>query len=186
MINKKEFSKIRDELAKSEQSRESLIQNSREIIRLSKLIIYALQRDDAKKAESLVKQIKAKVKKLPSEDYNTGMKHVALQEYVEAMALFSFARKGEIPTARQLNVQTEAYLGGLADLTGELVRIAVGKAIKSKYEEVSRIKDLVEEIYGEFLQLDLRGGELRKKSDQIKWSLNKLEDMAYEIKRQNK
>jgi hypothetical protein len=44
-----------------------------------------------------------------------------------------------------------------------------------------KVKGVVEEIYGEFLQLNLRGGELRKKSDQIKWNLQKLEDMAYNI-----
>lgn len=186
MINKKEFSSIRAELVKSEKKREVLIQNSRETIRLSKLIIYALHRDDIKKAEFLVKKIKAKVKSLPAENHSTGMRHVAFQEYVEALTLLSFVKTGKIPIRSQLKVDTGAYLGGLADLTGELVRNAVNKAIKKKYDEVFKIKDFVAAIYGEFLQLDLRGGELRKKSDQIKWNLNKLEDMAYEIRRKNK
>ena len=186
MINKKEFTKIRAELEKSEKARESMIQDSREIIRLSKLIIYALHRDDMNKAESLVKKIKSKVKKLPSGDHGTGLKHVAVQEYVEAMCLLSFVKTMKVPTKSELKVDTESYLGGLADLTGELVRNSVNKAIKKKYKEVFNIKELVEAIYGEFLQLNLRGGELRKKSDQIKWNLNKLEDMAYEIQRQNK
>lgn len=186
MINKKGFEKIRKELDKSEEARENLIQSSREIIRLSKLIIYALHRDDVKKASSLIKKIKEKTAKLPDENHNTGIKHVAVQEYVEAITLFEFVKSKKIPTKTQLKVDTEAYLGGLADLTGELVRNAVNKAIKQKYEDVFSIKELVSEIYEEFLKLNLRGGELRKKSDQIKWNLNKLEDMAYEIKSKHK
>ena len=37
------------------------------------------------------------------------------------------------------------------------------------------------EIYGEFLKLHLRNGELRKKSDAIKWNLKKLEEVMYDI-----
>jgi translin len=181
MLNKKEFAKIRAELVKSEKARELLIQDSREIIRLSKLIIYALHRGDLKKAAVLVKKIKSKTKNLPSENYGTGVKNVALQEYTEAMALFSFVKTKKIPTRSELGVDTGNYLAGLCDLTGELVRMAVNRAIKKQYDDVFKIKNLVEAIYGEFLQLDLRGGELRKKSDQIKWNLQKLENTAYDI-----
>ena len=181
MIDKREFSGIRKELEKSEKQREALIQESRETIRLSKLIIYAILREDNKKAASLVKQIKSKVKKLPPHGGLTGMRNVALQEFTEAMTLFSFVKTGKIPTRKQLGVDTENYLGGLSDLTGEMVRMAVKLAIKKKFKEVMKTKDVVEEIYGEFLKLNLRGGELRKKSDQIKWNLQKLEDMAYSI-----
>ncbi len=181
MIDRNDFAKIRAELKKFEEKREALIQSSRQIIILSKHIIYALHRGDMKKAESLSKKIKSNVKKLPSEGYGTGMKHVALQEYVEAMTLLGFVKSKKVPSRKSLNVPTEAYLGGLADLTGELVRMAVNKAIKKKDKDVIKIKGLVEDIYGEFLQLNLRNSELRKKSDQIKWNLQKLENMAYDI-----
>ena len=54
MLNKKEFAKIRKEFGTFEIKRESIIQNSREIINLSKRIIYALHRDDIKSATSLL------------------------------------------------------------------------------------------------------------------------------------
>jgi translin len=181
MIDKKDFAKIRKELARYEKKREALIRESRDIIKLSKQIIYALHRDDLKNAESGAKKIRQKVKKLPSEDYSTGMKRVALQEYVEAMALLGFAKSGKVAKRAVLGAGNEEYLSGLADLTGELVRMAVNKAIAKKYNDVLKIKKLVEEIYGEFLQLDLRNSELRKKSDQIKWNLQKLGDIAYDI-----
>ena len=181
MLNKKEFVKIRKELDKAEKLRESVIQGSREAIRLSKQIIYALHRNDVKKAASLVKKIKSRIKSISSEDCGTGMRRVALQEYTEALALYSFVKFKKIPARAELGVETESYLIGLCDLTGELMRMAVNKAIMKKYDDVLEIKELVDTIYGEFLQFDLRNSELRKKSDQIKWNLQKLGDMVYNI-----
>ena len=54
-------------------------------------------------------------------------------------------------------------------------------AIKKDFNSVLKIRLLVEEIYGEFLKFDLRNGELRKKSDAIKWNLNKLEDLVLSL-----
>jgi len=105
MLNKKEFANIRAELAKSENEREGQIRGSREIIRLSKLIIYALHREDQKKAEKLAKDIKSKIKKLSSATL-TGMRNVALQEYTEALALLGFVKAGGIPTRKELGVES--------------------------------------------------------------------------------
>ena len=48
-------------------------------------------------------------------------------------------------------------------------------------KRAEKIKELVHDIYGEFLKLHLRNGELRKKSDAIKWNLKKLEEVMYDI-----
>jgi predicted translin family RNA/ssDNA-binding protein len=80
-----------------------------------------------------------------------------------------------------LGVETEAYLLGLCDLTGELVRKAVKDVIDGKYDSAEEITKLVEEIYGEFLKFDLRNGNLRQKSDSIKWNLQKLEQLLLDI-----
>jgi predicted translin family RNA/ssDNA-binding protein len=55
--------------------------------------------------------------------------------------------------------------------------------INKNFGEALKIKEVVDEIYGEFLQFDLRNSELRKKSDQIKWSLKKLEEISYDLSR---
>ncbi len=64
MINKAEFNKIRQEMHMIDAKRENIIQLSREIITLSKQIIYAAQRNDLKEAASVANTIKSKVKKL--------------------------------------------------------------------------------------------------------------------------
>ena len=66
-------------------------------------------------------------------------------------------------------------------MTGELVRLAVNQSIRKNKIQALEIKDFVTDIYGEFLKLDFRNGELRKKSYSIKWNLRKLEDLALNL-----
>lgn len=183
MLNKTEFNKIRKEMHKLDMKREDIIQTSREVITLSKQIIYAAQRNDLINASPIIKKIKGKTKKLKKIDIatDTNINSVAFQEYVEAISFYEFVKNKKIPTRASLGVSAEDYLGGLCDLTGELVRKAIYDVIHKKFDEAEKIKELVHDIYGEFLKLHLRNGELRKKSDSIKWNLKKLEEVMYDI-----
>ena len=181
MLDKREFQKIGKDLKSFEEKREQVIKFSREIIQCSKQIIYALHRDDIQKASLVMKTITLKLTKLPKEHYDAGIQNVAIQEYVEASCFYEFLKNKRIPTRSDLKVDTENYLMGLCDLTGELMRKAVKEVINKNVNNASKIKDLVEEIYGEFLKFDLRNSELRKKADAIKWNLQKLEDLMYDI-----
>ena len=62
------------------------------------------------------------------------------------------------------------------------MRKSVFYIIKDKFSEAEKLKELVDELYHQFLKLTLRNGELRKKSDQIKWNLEKLSNMMYDLK----
>lgn len=186
MIDKKEFENIGKDLKHSDEKREEVIQKSRIIIRLSKKIIYALHRNDLEQTEKLVNEIKDSIKDLPQDHHGTDINIVARQEYVEALCYYLFIKEKRMPLREELDVDTESYLLGICDFSGELVRKAVALAIDNKFDDVLKIKELVETIYCEFLEFDLRNSELRRKSDQIKWNLNKLEDMVYEIKLRGK
>jgi len=183
MINKSEFDKIREEMHKFDLKREQVIQLSREIITVSKQIIYAAQRDDLKEAENSIKNIKDKVNKLKKVNIitDTNIHSVAFQEYVEAVAFYEYVKNKKIPTKKSLGVSAEEYLCGLCDLTGELVRKAIYEVIHKNFDDAEKIKNLVNDIYGEFLKLHLRNGDLRKKADSIKWNLKKLEEVMYDI-----
>jgi len=167
-----------------DKKREELIQLSRNIINLSKRVIYSLHRDDMKSASSYVKQINDKKSLLDRKNTNLdiNINKVAYQEHVEALAYYHFVKNKKIPSKNSLKVTTEDYLMGLCDLTGELGRKAVNEVIKKNYKKAFEIKELVSEIYGEFLKFNLRNSELRKKSDSIKWNLQKLEDLILELK----
>jgi|TARA_B100001964_G_scaffold244809_1_gene328079 predicted translin family RNA/ssDNA-binding protein len=186
MLNKKEFKKIRKEISDSDAKRESTIQQSREIISLSKRIIYALHRNDIKSASSYVKDIEKKKATLEHVSLDTNINQTALQEYAEALCYYHYIKDKKIPTKDSLKISNESYLMGLCDLTGELVRKAVNEVINKNFKKAFEIKNLVEEIYGEFLEFNLRNGELRRKSDQIKWNLKKLEDVVFELKLKGK
>lgn len=178
MIDKASFKIIIKELKDADDRREKVIQLSRDIIKESKLVIYALQRDektDLKRIQSLVKDLKR--------ESETGIEDTAMQEYVEAACFYYFIHDKKIPTYTELGVDISAYLMGLCDLTGELLRKAVKDVIECNYDEAKNITQLVEEIYGLFLQLDLRNGSLRQKADSIKWNLQKLEHLLLDIPR---
>lgn len=186
LINQLEFEEIKKELSLFEEKREKAIATSRDIINLSKQIIYAIHRGDMKRADDLLPEIKAKVASLPEGNTDTDMPYVARQEYVEAATYLGFIKSGCLATRKDLDVKWPEYLAGLCDLTGELVRKAVKDVIEKRYESAKKIHRLVGEMYGAFLQFDLRGGELRKKSDSIKWNLKKLEDVMYDIELKGK
>ncbi|MEK6874425.1 MAG: hypothetical protein AABX52_01605 [Nanoarchaeota archaeon] len=181
MLDKKEFQSIRKDLEEFEANREHLIRASRDIITHSKEILYALQRGDIDKAKSVIPLITKEVKALPDVSYDTGMGSVAVQEYVEAMMLFHVLMYGKVPTRKELGVVTQEYLLGLCDLSGEVLRRAVKAVIEKDYVLFQKLKDLVNEIWGEVLFLELRNGELRKKSDQIKYAVKRLEDVEYDL-----
>ena len=188
MLDKEEFTKIRKEMDALEQEREHVIQLSRDIISLSKRIIYSINRAEMKEAASYAKEIEAKKKELDKVkvSLDVNINRVAYQEYVEAVSYYEYAAKGSIPTKAALKVETDDYLMGLCDLTGELGRKAVYEVIKGNFSEAAKIRELVDEIHGEFLKFNLRNGELRKKADTIKWNLQKIEDVIFDLKMKGK
>jgi len=188
MLDKKEFRSIGKEMSEIDKQREVLIKKSRDVLKLSKQLIYALHRNNLKESNSLLSKVKKekikldnianKYKKLIYE----GSYSEALQEYVEALSYYAFVSKKKIPTRASLKVGTEDYLMGICDLTGELARRAVALTVKKEFKTVSKIKNIIEEIYGEFLNFNLRNSQLRKKSDSIKWNLKKIEEIMYDIR----
>jgi len=187
MLDRKEFMQIKGELDKVNEVTESLYRDSRDLVGLSKKIIYGLHRGKLKESEALAPEIEKMKKRMQSIVKNNqalrrhGPYGIAMQEYVEAASYLSFSRDKTIPTKRRLGVESEEYLSGLCDLTGELVRKAVDLSIKGDTKTVSEIKAFLEEYYSMLLEVNPYG-ELRKKADQVRWNLNKLEDLVYEQK----
>ena len=183
MIDKNEFNQLRSDIEQRDETRERIISSSRDIITLSKQVIYATHRKDMALAEHKLSEMKTKIAALQKIDIplDTNMATVAYQEYAEAGTYVHFMQKGTLASKHELGIDSESYLLGLCDLTGELMRKAVDDIINKNYEHAYKIRELVALIYGEFLQFNLRNSELRKKSDQIKWNLQKIEDLIYDV-----
>lgn len=179
MIDKRDFRRLRNDMKKIDECRERIIKKSRQIVKLSKLIIYSSQRGDTKNARKNIIKIKKEIRALKKINGNIspGSFKVAMQEYVEAICFYEFIKKNKLPTSKELKVDSEHYLLGVCDLTGELVRFGVNSAIKKDFNMAKKTKDFVEELYGELLKIDFRKSELRKKIDSVKWDLKKLEEL---------
>ncbi len=192
MITKHDFEDMLTESQEFDSQREELIKKSRDVLKLTKQTIYAVHRDDMKDAETLVKEMQKQLKTLNEyvkknqKMYHQGSYKVAIQEYVEAMLYYHFVRDHKLMTRSELGVETDYYLLGLCDLSGELSRKAIAAASKGKYKEPFVIKDFLDSLYELLLKFDIRDGELRGKFDSIKYDLKKLEDVCFELKLKEK
>ena len=185
----KGFEGIRKILANYDSKREELIKKARELLKISKQVIYSIHRGNAKEALSNINEankMKKELDKIADFDRKLmfeGSYSEACQEYAEAVCYYDFVQNKTLPSFQDLKIDYEDYLMGICDLTGELTRRAVSMATNRKFKEVEKIKDFVDDIYGEFLKFDLRNGNLRKKYDSVKWNLKKLEEVMYDIKK---
>jgi len=185
----KGFNEIGKKLSSYDSKREELIKKARELLKISKQVIYSVHRGNIKEASSNVnkaKKIKKELDKIASFDPKLifeGSYSDACQEYVEAMCYYGFVKTGKIPGFKDLGVNHEDYLMGVCDLTGELARRGVSLATKRMHKDVSNVKSFVEDVYGEFLKFDLRNGSVRKKFDAVKWNLKKLEEVLYDLRK---
>ena len=85
----------------------------------------------------------------------------------------------------EISLSYEAYLGGLCDLVGELVRLATNRAAAGQLEAPAKLKIIAAKVLAILAPANFTG-YLRTKYDQANSHLRKLEQMAYEIRlRQN-
>lgn len=186
IIDPRSFSRLRKELSEFDAKRERLIRLSRDVISCSKQVIAAVHRKDMKGAATASKPMVAAVLKMKSMADGRlqcqGSYKVAMQEYVEAKCLLSYAKDKKLLTAQQLKVGWEHYLLGISDLVGELLRRAVNQGIEGHDDEVFETHSFVTGLYNELLQFDFMGGEVRKKFDSIKWDLKRLDEMVFALK----
>ncbi len=110
-----------------------------------------------------------------------GPLHTPAMELVEAHATLVYAREERLITREESLVDDdEAYLLGLLDATGEIMRMAIRHA-EEKPAFLLRARDWLECLYDELTLFSLPNGELRRKYDALKYTVRKLEDMAFQL-----
>jgi len=187
MIDKNDLKTLRLKISEFDQRRDIVIKQSRDIVRDSKTVIYAVHRGDLDKAAQVIDVMTAKLKELDGvakshpKLWVGGSYKVAVQEYVEAIAFYSIVKDDRLPTSDELSVEPEHYLLGVFDLAGEISRKAINSVIEGDTDTAIKLKDFLSELYGELMQFDFSGGELRKKFDAIKYELKKLEDLVLQL-----
>ena len=103
------------------------------------------------------------------------------EEYVEAKMFYKILNNQKVEKIKEVQLETSSYLGGICDLTWELVRLAINLASNKKFNEVEKIKIVINNILAELVEFDMTG-YTRTKYDQAKGNLRKIEQMDYEIK----
>lgn len=185
MLNKKFIQKLKKEHVEHNNERRQIISLSNIILHDSKRVIFSLHREDVKKAEESLNQIEKIIIKLDKKfGYNRlkeeGSYKAGVEEYVEARSFFMVLSGKKLEKFKGIKLSYESYLGGICDLSGELVRRAVNKAANGEYEEVKKIKKMINEIMSELVEFDM-AGYLRTKYDQARGNLRKIEQINYEI-----
>jgi translin len=186
MINDKFLSKLKDNYRANESERRQIISASNNILFDAKKNIFALQRDDFKVAEAKMMEMEKALKNLEERFgferlHREGAYKAAAEEYLEGKTLYLAIKNKPIEEVKEISLDYEAYLGGICDMIGELVRYATNRAASGKFSEVAKIKKLAEDIMGQLIDFDMTG-YLRTKYDQARGHLRKLEQMTYEIK----
>lgn len=185
-MNKKFFKKILTDYQKYNELREQVIKSSRQVLKLSKQAIFNLHRDDIKQANAGLKQaekILIKVNRLfaieKKLNYEGSYKE-GVEEYIEAQLFYGFMINNKIEIVPSLKFSFDDYLGGISDLTGEMLRKAVQLATRGEYQKLELYHQTMEYIMGELIKFDLTR-KLRMKFDAAKRNLRRLEEIRYEI-----
>ena len=114
--------------------------------------------------------------------YSVAAIDAGIEEYLEAIFLLSYLNNKTLPSISALGVAPEVYLGGLSDMTGELVRLARYNA-----KDAQSIHDYVSQIYELTIPISItRNSGLRTKLETIGGNLNKLEGILYDLRLRDK
>ena len=166
--------KVKVELTEKDKVRDDAHEKMRKATSLSKqsiLLIHQKRLAEAKKAVENAKEIITSLEGL-AEEYPIivygGMFSAALQEYSEANIFLSLVEESGFISPEDINVPSVDYVLGLADVVGELRRLALDALREGDVEKGEKCLETMDEIYIELLALDeayMLVSGLRRKND---------------------
>ncbi|QLH08377.1 translin family protein [Candidatus Nitrosotenuis sp. DW1] len=167
---KASLSKISKSLEKTQDSREDLIKNTRQIITLCSESIISIHRNDTKNAAVKIQSAKRLLEKFRKEIDQSLYRYLipSEQEFVEASSFLAIIQHKPVPTFESLKVKEESYVLGLLDCVGELRRNIYDRIRTGNLEEAKKTFDLMEDLYLElypFASFDKVVKEARRKLD---------------------
>ncbi|CAJ2636413.1 unnamed protein product [Trifolium pratense] len=210
---KEPFTKYTEYLNNLNDKRERVVKASRDITMNSKKVIFQVHRmSKYNKVEVLEKAekdlaavtnqyVSRLVKELQGTDfwklrraYSPG-----IQEYVEAATFCSFCKSGTLlkldeinntllplsdPSLQPLQINILDYLLGLADLTGELMRLAIGRISDGELEFAEKICSFARDIYRELTLVVPHmddSSDMKTKMDVMLQSVMKIENACFSV-----
>lgn len=165
-----------------EENRKKCLQLSDSLRIESKIAIGFILKGDQKQAEQrlgIAKKIHAALKKLLKTSpflYSVGGVDIGTEEYVEARLLADYLEGKPLSSMEDLDVQHEAFVGGLCDMSGELLRYA-----RKHPEEMKQIEEDLETLHQSCLQMIItRNSKIRNKLGDLERNFRKMEDMIFQ------
>ena len=161
---------ISKSLHASNESREFLIKNTRDVVILCSHSIIAAHKGDLKLARQKIKKAESVLKTNQKKAKNEFKKYLITpeQEFVEAHSFLAIVENKEIPSLKSLKVSDEAYILGLLDCIGELKRFVLDNIRNGQLKKADRIFNVMENLYQilyPFAMYDKIVREARRKLD---------------------
>jgi len=160
---------------------------SQEIRRSSKSLIHRILHHQSKEPAREIAVIKKLVDKVllalrrNPDLYLVRSVAEGMEEYVELIFLECYRQNSnKILKYLPEDLDHEALIGGIADTSGELVRLARAKV---DLAEAEKVHQYILELYEHFLDLEVsRNNKLRSKMEEVRRNMLRLEDTIFELK----
>ena len=167
---KSTLNEIASLLSETQDNREFLLKNTREIVIICSKAIIGVHGGELKTAKKNLKQANLLLKRYQKKATGDLRRYLVTpeQEYVEAVCLVAITEKKEIPTNKMLGVMPESYILGLLDCIGELKRMVFDRIRTGDIDEATRIFEIMEWLYlnlSSFALYDKVIKEVRRKID---------------------
>ena len=189
-MSKTLFNTIFKDLKLYYQERGILHKTSSEVLSKSKQAIFTAHDGKITEAEKILSQARNLLKEL-NKKYNKsnrlqfeGLYKACVEEFLEANFFISVLKNKPLKLDTDFQFGPEEYIGGLCDLTGELVRQSVLIASFQNLKKINKYTGITKDIVGFMMKLYL-SGKTRQKFDEAKRNLKRLEQIIYEIKLRN-
>lgn len=204
LLPNEELKALRERMEHRDQLRETLIKRCRDGQKAAKQAIFALHRQDPKKAKKLMDECQDMIQKdlLPIVEEEPFLRRGSfsnfLEEYAEAKLFYAwiFGDTSQVPDmapampdARFLTqenfspvvLEPTEYLGGLCDLTGEVGRFGVHQATQRDEEAVKLCLGTNRSVLTALQMMERFPKDIGKKMGQLQQSVEKLERILYEM-----
>lgn len=170
---------IHGQLSSKDKAREEILKTSRQIIRNSAQSIKAMHRDDhalceklQEESQLLIQRLSSVLKTFPGL-YFSGYSLDAQKEFAESSLFYDIIMERTLHTAKELEVEPQAYLNGMGEVVGELRRHILDLIRHGEVQKGEHYLNIMEDIFYTLLEFDF--------PDMITGGLRRTMDVARSI-----